>query len=251
MSHEINIRKNGVYILPTKGKYCDRDTALNVRIAGGEGGELVLQDKSAIPKEERQIFYADAGYDAINKFTVEPIPAGYVRPSGSITITENGGYYVGPLESISVNVPIPDGYIKPSGTLEITESGEYDVTTYAKAVVNVSGGDMVDYSGSQFTGTIGSPTSSFTVALGIELPDKFYFYARVLDTVVSLSSPYIKSFKHSANGEDTIEYYNNSAITTANGAGTMTVSSDRRSITLSNSRQFYSGNWYWTLVMEG
>ena len=42
-----------------------------------------------------------------------------------------------PLE-INVNVPIPEGYVKPTGTLEITENDVYNINTYAEADVNVS-----------------------------------------------------------------------------------------------------------------
>lgn len=57
---------------------------------------------------------------------------------------ENGEYVITPddgvvLENVNikVNVPIPEGYVKPEGTLEITQNGEYDVTQYAQANVNV------------------------------------------------------------------------------------------------------------------
>lgn len=214
-SHQIIVRENGTTKLATAGTWCERDLEIvtNVSGGGGGGGAPLLQDKSAIPKEERQIFYADAGYDAINKFTVEPIPAGYVRPSGTLTITANGGYYIGPYESATVsvpipdgyiipsgtaqitsngthnvrqyesaevNVPIPDGYIKPSGTIEITESGTYDVTDKASAVVNVSGGgNLVEYSGSAQCGNgiaVGE-TRTFTINVGAEIPEKYHFYA--------------------------------------------------------------------------
>lgn len=35
---------------------------------------------------------------------------------------------------------IPSGYIKPTGTIDITENGEYDVAQYASANIDVSGG---------------------------------------------------------------------------------------------------------------
>lgn len=58
-----------------------------------------------------------------------------------LAITENGTYTapvgVDGYSPVSVNVPIPDGYIKPSGTLEITENGEYDVSEKEKVVVDI------------------------------------------------------------------------------------------------------------------
>lgn len=58
-----------------------------------------------------------------------------------LTITENGIYTapdgVDGYSPVNVNVPIPDGYIKPSGTLNITQNGEYDVTAKSAVVVSV------------------------------------------------------------------------------------------------------------------
>lgn len=68
---------------------------------------------------------------------VEPI----IEP---LEITENGTYTapdgVDGYSPVSVNVPIPDGYIIPSGTLEVTENGTFDVTDKASVNVNVEGG---------------------------------------------------------------------------------------------------------------
>lgn len=64
-----------------------------------------------------------------------------------LSVTENGTYTapdgVDGYSPVTVNVPVPDGYIKPSGTKEITENGTHDVTEYASVAVNVeaSGGD--------------------------------------------------------------------------------------------------------------
>ena len=43
-----------------------------------------------------------------------------------------------------ITAPIPEGYIKPEGTLEITEGGEHDVTQYAKVVVGNIAEDLTD-----------------------------------------------------------------------------------------------------------
>lgn len=65
----------------------------------------------------------------------------------TVEITENGAHTVTPDEgyalskvTANVNVPIPDGYIKPSGTFEVTENGTYDITEYASVNVNVRTG---------------------------------------------------------------------------------------------------------------
>lgn len=265
MSHEINIRKNGVYILPTKGKYCDRDTALNVRISGGGGGTVapVLQDKSATPTKSKQTFTADAGFDGIGTFTVEPIPEEYIIPNGTKEITTNGTHDVTDKASVSVNVPIPDGYIKPSGTIKITESGTYDVTDKASAVVNVSGGNLVEYSGTTFCGTgiaVGE-TGTFTINVGVEIPEKYHFYAMswVVYTGVDNRVPQImrssdgscRLLKIVANNNGTTTYYNISTVEADSNC--ISVSADRRSITYTppSGTTWTGGNWNWTLIAEG
>lgn len=78
----------------------------------------------------------DAGGGGVAEPVIEPL-----------AITENGTYTapngVDGYSPVTVNVPIPDGYIKPSGSLEVTENGTHDVTAYASVNVNVptGGGD--------------------------------------------------------------------------------------------------------------
>ena len=66
----------------------------------------------------------------------------------TIDITENGTHTVTPDEGYAlskvmanVNVPIPEGYIKPNGTLEVTENDTFDVTDKVSVNVNVPTGD--------------------------------------------------------------------------------------------------------------
>lgn len=70
---------------------------------------------------------------------IDGIPEGYVKPTGNISITENGeNINVNEYATASVNVPIPEGYIVPSGNKEITQNGtNIDVAQYATASVNV------------------------------------------------------------------------------------------------------------------
>lgn len=89
-------------------------------------------------------YTAPNGVDGYSPVTVNvSIPDGYIVPSGTKTITENGTHDAREYESVSVNVPIPDGYIKPSGTLNITENGTYDVTEKVSAVVSIPEQEIV------------------------------------------------------------------------------------------------------------
>lgn len=64
-----------------------------------------------------------------------------------LEITENGTYTapdnVDGYSPITVNVPIPDGYIKPIGTLDVTENGTHDVSEYAEVNVNVPSKELI------------------------------------------------------------------------------------------------------------
>ena len=57
-----------------------------------------------------------------------------------LSVTKNGTYTApsGGYSPVTVNVPIPEGYIVPSGTKNITENGTHDVTEYASVEVNVA-----------------------------------------------------------------------------------------------------------------
>jgi hypothetical protein len=89
---------------------------------------------------ENGTYTAPDGVDGYSPVAVNvPVPDGYIVPSGTKNITENGTHDAKAYESVNVNVPIPDGYIQPSGELEVTENGTHDVTAYASVNVNVAG----------------------------------------------------------------------------------------------------------------
>lgn len=93
---------------------------------------------------ENGTYTAPNGVDGYSPVTVNvPIPDGYIIPSGTKSITENGTHDAREYESVAVNVPIPEGYIKPSGTLNITKNGTYDVTEKASAVVSIPEREIV------------------------------------------------------------------------------------------------------------
>lgn len=59
----------------------------------------------------------------------------------ALEVTANGTYEAPSgtdgYNPVVVNVPVPDGYIQPSGSVTITENGTHDVSEYASAEVNV------------------------------------------------------------------------------------------------------------------
>ena len=61
-----------------------------------------------------------------------------ISANGTKTLATAGKYCDRNIE-VNVNVPVPSGYIKPSGSKTITENGTHDVTQYASAVVDVAG----------------------------------------------------------------------------------------------------------------
>ncbi len=109
-------------------------------IASIEGGGTTPANPIIEPLlvTENGTYTAPDGVDGYSPIEVNvPIPEGYIVPSGTKSITENGTHSVTEYESVNVDVPIPEGYIKPSGTLNITENGTYDVTEKASTVVAI------------------------------------------------------------------------------------------------------------------
>ena len=86
--------KDGV-LLKTAGKYCPEDITVVPQ----------LQEKTVTPSETQQTATPDANYAGLSKVIVEAIPADYVRPSGTIQITENGVVDVSGKATANVNVP--------------------------------------------------------------------------------------------------------------------------------------------------
>ena len=57
----------------------------------------------------------------------------------------NSSLQLASIDGVEIGTKIPDGYIKPSGTKEITQNGSYDISTYEKVNVNVLGTDSSIY----------------------------------------------------------------------------------------------------------
>lgn len=63
---------------------------------------------------------------------------GYVKPEGTLEITENGEHDVTNYATAKVDVKIPEGYIKPSGVETISSNGTYNITDKEEVIVNVT-----------------------------------------------------------------------------------------------------------------
>lgn len=128
--------------------------------AGSGSSEAVI---NSLTITENGTYNAPSGVDGYNPIMVNvPIPSGYIKPSGTKSVTSNGTHDVNQYASVSVNVPIPSGYIKPSGTKSITTNGAHDVASYETVNVNVppeSGGGLPSGVAALASGTF-TPTSN-------------------------------------------------------------------------------------------
>ena len=177
-------------------------SALANKAASGEG--LPTQEKTVeITANGTTEVLPDDGY-ALSKVGVTvnvPIPDGYIKPTGTLAITENGEQNVRQYEKVNVNVPIPDGYIKPSGTQSINQNGTHDVTQYASVDVAVPDREVIlqdievtengTYAAAEGYDGIGQVTVN--VASGGGAPDPSDQYQRVeyITTAEEGTYPYI------------------------------------------------------------
>ena len=83
----------------------DKQMATDISITAPEIKEANLQEKTITENGE---ITPDNGYDGFSKVTIDvPIPDGYIIPTGTKEITENGTSDVTEFAAIEVNVPIP------------------------------------------------------------------------------------------------------------------------------------------------
>ena len=114
-------------------------------------GDQTLQTKTVTPDETTQDITADAGYTALKKVVVNPIPSQYIVPTGNYAITSNGN--------------------------------NINIAQYATVSVNVSGGGSVSVDTKTITNSSNTATSiSFTSMKG---NPKYWFLK--LSTQVSSS----------------------------------------------------------------
>ena len=84
----------------------------------------VLDEVNATPSESTQTFTPGTGFAGFDKVIVAPIPSEYVKPTGTLEVTENGTQDVTNYKNINVNVE-PNLEEK---AVTITENGTTEVT---------------------------------------------------------------------------------------------------------------------------
>ena len=95
---------------------------------------------------------SNGDYDISSYEYVNVNVQGGVAVLGDLSVSENGLYsassyaYDG-FRSVNVNVPVPPGYVLPSGTQIIAQNGNFDVKESAYVSVNVSGSSTITVSG--------------------------------------------------------------------------------------------------------
>lgn len=131
VTEELNVTANGTYE-PEDGVDGFHKIVVDV-----PSEEPVLQAKSATPKAIEQLVEPDEGYDGLSSVRVDPIPDGYVYPTGTAYFYGNGTYDVSRYKNAYVNVS------PRLGATSITKNGahyarNYGFEGFASVIVNVA-----------------------------------------------------------------------------------------------------------------
>lgn len=135
-----NIVVNGTYIAADDSLDGYSSVTVNVP-TGGDTPELQSKTVTYTPSTSTQTetIIADTGYDGLSSVgvTVNPIPSGYIIPSGTknISINTNGTTTedVNNYASAQITVEVP----QPSGSTTVTDNGTYNISQYASIIVSV------------------------------------------------------------------------------------------------------------------
>lgn len=145
------------------------------------GVEVILQNKTITPLPRVQEVTADEGYTALEKVTVQAIPDGYVKPSGSINITENGTYTITKYNAVHVNVPSEEPVLQEKNVTKngtVTPDAGYDGLSRVNVSVPTGSLDIelslltrtiTDYSNTTLT-KLGAYAFSGTRIINLNLP---------------------------------------------------------------------------------
>ena len=170
-----SITANGTYLATDDS--ADGYSSVTVNVSGGS--TPTLQAKAATPTTSSQTITADSGYDGLSSVTVDAIPSGYIIPSGSQSITENGTYDVTSKASVVVDVPSSSGmnvqaytgmdyaaaasYTATDVTLTVAKTGTYNVSWMGfRNTTSGTSGSQLYINGSAY----GSVYTTFTSSYG-------------------------------------------------------------------------------------
>lgn len=101
----------------------------------------VLDEVNATPSESTQTFTPGTGFAGFDKVIVAPIPSEYVKPEGTLDVTENGTQDVTNYKNVNVNVE-PNleektVTVTTNGTTEVTPTSGKDGMSKVTVTTNV------------------------------------------------------------------------------------------------------------------
>lgn len=190
-----------------------------ISVSGSNTVGLPTQGAAIITPSESEQIAVPKGKFTTENVMVGAIPDTYLIPSGSLTITENDTYNVGPLAEVVVNVEgsAPPVLEEVSKTYTPTEETQTDTLTPSDGYDGIGEADITINampSGDPGTPTIERAKDSTNLTASVTFPDITGGY---IDTIAQVDVPFTletKTLTPSASGQDatptsTSHYLNN------------------------------------------
>lgn len=101
--------------------------------------ETDLQEKTATPTKDTQVVRPDGDFRGLSRVVIEPIPADYIIPTGTLFVDANGEYEVREFDKILVSVPdIPAVLQEKEITANGTHTPDAGYEGFSQVTVNVA-----------------------------------------------------------------------------------------------------------------
>lgn len=170
----------------------------------------VLDEVNATPSESTQTFTPGTGFAGFDKVIVAPIPSEYVKPEGTLDVTENGTQDVTNYKNINVNVEPKleekTVTVTTNGTTEVTPTSGKDGISKVTINTNVPTASAVEE----------VATASAMDALLVEANvGKYYKYTGTTDSNYTNGDLYL--VEGGAVTEHTLTCTDDAIVITANG----------------------------------